>query len=146
MKPAFVAIVSVLLCTPIVARAQAPQPIPIDSARRDFAQAHALCSADNAKLWGVSLCGPIMFVDAPSRRIVASEGDAKGVLRASDGAFVGVLPVQARTVSSSPRSARRHTTALRSTQRRPIVTRSGSSYSRPIAGGSWTARCSRSSS
>ena len=92
MKPASVAVVSVLLCIPIVAHAQALQPISIDSAMRDFAQAHALCTADNAKLWGVSLCGPIMFVDAPSRAIVASEGDAKGVLRASDGAFVGVLP------------------------------------------------------
>jgi len=92
MKLASVAVVPLLLCISIVSRAQTPQPIPIDSARRDFAQARALCTADNAKLWGVSLCGPIMFVDAPSRSIVASEGDAKGVLRASDSAFVGVLP------------------------------------------------------
>lgn len=92
MKPASVAVLPLILCIPIVLRAQSLQPIPIDSARRDFGQAHALCTADNAKLWGVSLCGPIMFVDAPSRSIVASEGDAKGVLRASDGAFVGVLP------------------------------------------------------
>jgi hypothetical protein len=101
MKPASVAVVQLVLCIPIVARAQAPQPIPIDSARRDFAQAHALCTADNAKLWGVSLCGPIMFVDAPSRSIVASEGDAKGVLRASDGAFVGVLPASQNVANTA---------------------------------------------
>ncbi|MBA2685520.1 MAG: hypothetical protein H0U66_13620 [Gemmatimonadaceae bacterium] len=34
----------------------------------------------------------MMFVDAPSRSIVASASDTKGVLTAKDGAFVGVLP------------------------------------------------------
>ena len=69
----------------IAARAQAPQPIPIDSATRAFAQAHVLCAADAGRLWGVSLCGPISFVDAPSRSIVASQGDTKGVLSEKDG-------------------------------------------------------------
>jgi hypothetical protein len=101
MNLASVAVVPLILCIPIVARAQAPQPIPIDSARRDFAQAHALCTADNSKLWGVSLCGPIMFVDAPSRSVVASEGDAKGVLRASDGVFVGVLPANQNVANTA---------------------------------------------
>jgi hypothetical protein len=81
-----------LLAPAIAAHAQSAQPIPIDSATRIFAEARALCTADAGKLWGVSLCGPIMFVDAPSRSIVASEGDAKGALTAKDGAFVGVLP------------------------------------------------------
>lgn len=76
------------------ARAQAPppNPIPTGTARRYFANAHLLCSADNGKLWGVSLCGPIMFVDPQSRSIVASEGDTKGALTARDGVFVGALP------------------------------------------------------
>jgi hypothetical protein len=43
-------------------------------------------------LWGVSLCGPIMFVDAPSRSIVANESDGKGVLASKEGVFAGVMP------------------------------------------------------
>ena len=69
----------------IAARAQAPQPISIDSPTRAYAQAHMFCAADAGRLWGVSLCGPIMFVDAPSRSIVARQGDAKGVLSEKNG-------------------------------------------------------------
>ncbi|HEY7861716.1 MAG TPA: hypothetical protein VIB98_09725 [Gemmatimonadaceae bacterium] len=87
-----VATASLLLSAPVLGRAQTPAPIPIDLAKRYFAEARALCTADGDKLWGVSLCGPMMFVDAASREIVASEADAKGVLKGGDGVFVGVLP------------------------------------------------------
>ena len=80
------------LAMPRAVRAQRTPPIPIDSAKSTFAEAKALCSADSGKLWGVSLCGPIMLVDAPSRSIVANESDAKGVLASHDGVFVGVMP------------------------------------------------------
>ncbi|HEY8795983.1 MAG TPA: hypothetical protein VIM15_13680 [Gemmatimonadaceae bacterium] len=96
-----IAVAPLLLSFPPLSRAQALPPIPIDSARRAFAEAHALCSADGGKLWGMSLCGPIMFVDAPSRSIVASEGDAKGVLAAKDGAFVGVLPANQNVANTA---------------------------------------------
>ena len=81
-----------LFAVPRAGRAQSAPPIPIDSAKAVFAQATALCSADHGRLWGVSLCGPIMFVDAPSRTIVANEPDDKGALAPRDGAFVGVMP------------------------------------------------------
>jgi hypothetical protein len=42
-----------------------------------------------------------MFVDAPSRSIVASEGDAKGVLAARDGVFVGVLPASQNVANTA---------------------------------------------
>jgi hypothetical protein len=92
MKAFSAAIAPLLLGLSLSASAQSPEAIPIDSAARIFAEARAICATDAGKLWGVSLCGPIMFVDAPSRRIVASDADAKGVLAAKDGAFVGVLP------------------------------------------------------
>jgi hypothetical protein len=101
MRLSSVAVASFLLGFPCVARAQAPAPIPIDSARRVFAEAQVLCSADAGKLWGVSLCGPIMFVDAPSRWVVASESDAKGVLSAKDGAFVGALPAEQNVANTA---------------------------------------------
>jgi hypothetical protein len=85
-------IATLLVGMPRGARAQAASPIPIDSAKAAFAEAKALCSADAGKLWGVSLCGPIMFVDAPSRSIVANEPDGKGVLARKDGMFAGVMP------------------------------------------------------
>ena len=92
MRRSSVAVASVLFGLPLATPAQAPNPISIDSAKRVFAEAHALCTADAGKLWGVSLCGPLMFADPSSRWIVASESDAKGVLTAKDGAFVGLLP------------------------------------------------------
>ena len=101
MKRSFVAVTSFLLGLSCASRAQTPNPIPIDSAKRVFAEAQMLCAADAGKLWGVSLCGPIMFVDAPSRRIVASEPDAKGALRATDGVFVGVLPAQENVANTA---------------------------------------------
>ncbi|HEV7704653.1 MAG TPA: hypothetical protein VGO46_10190 [Gemmatimonadaceae bacterium] len=92
MRRSSVAVACCLLGPPVITRAQALTPIPIDSAKHAFAEAHALCAADAGKLWGVSLCGPIMFVDAPTRQIVASDSDARKMLTAKEGAFVGVLP------------------------------------------------------
>ncbi|HSU94953.1 MAG TPA: hypothetical protein VLI43_14690 [Gemmatimonadaceae bacterium] len=85
-------IATLLGAMPLAARAQSAPPISIDSAKAAFAEATSLCSADAGKLWGVSLCGPIMFVDAPSRSIVANESDGKGVLAPKDGVFVEVMP------------------------------------------------------
>lgn len=96
-----IATASLLLSAPIVGRAQSPAPIPIDLAKRYFAEARALCTADGGKLWGVSLCGPMMFVDAASREIVASEADTKGVLKGQDGVFVGVLPTEQNVANTA---------------------------------------------
>ncbi len=56
----------------LIASAQIPEPIPIETAKTYFAEAQTLCQADHGQRWGVSLCGPIMFVDPKSRSIVAS--------------------------------------------------------------------------
>jgi hypothetical protein len=76
----------------LVASAQSTQPIPIETAQAYFSEAQSLCQADHGRLWGVSLCGPIMFVDPQTRSIVASQVDAKGLLKAAAGVFVGLLP------------------------------------------------------
>jgi hypothetical protein len=72
--------------------AQTPQAIPFDAAQKDFAEAKALCEADAGKLWGVSLCGPILFVDPDSRTLVASQPDAQSALVPQGGVYVGMLP------------------------------------------------------
>ena len=84
---------ALLLSTmPLAASAQTPQPIPIETAQTYFSEAQSLCQADHGQLWGVSLCGPIMFVAPQNRSIVASQADAKGLLKAESGVFVGLLP------------------------------------------------------
>jgi hypothetical protein len=77
---------------PSIASTQAPQPIPIETAQTYFAEAQVLCQADHGQLWGVSLCGPIMFADPRTRFIVASQADTKGALKADGGVFIGSLP------------------------------------------------------
>lgn len=72
--------------------ARAAEPIPLEAARTVFDEAHALCERDDSRLWGASLCAPIMLVDPKSRLIVASARDAGGVLKQRDGVFVGTLP------------------------------------------------------
>jgi hypothetical protein len=76
----------------ILAAAHSSQPIPVDTARKYFAEAQSLCQSDHGRLWGISLCGPIMFVDPGSRYVVANQADAIGLLRADAGVFVGHLP------------------------------------------------------
>ena len=52
--------------------AAAAPPIPIAVARHVFARAHALCSADGGRLWGVSLCGPLMLADPQTHEAIAN--------------------------------------------------------------------------
>ena len=86
------ATVSLLFAIFVVASAQAPPAISIEPAQAYFAEARSLCQADHGQLWGISLCGPIMFVDPKSRSIVASDADAKGALKAEGSVFIGSLP------------------------------------------------------
>ena len=61
-------------------------------AGRYFAEARALCARDGGRLWGLSLCGPMMLADPSTRAVVASEPDREGVLKRSGAVFVGTLP------------------------------------------------------
>jgi len=70
---------------------QSADPIPIAEARRIFAEAKVICASDNGRLWGVSLDGPIMFVDGATHRIVANRPDKEGRLKPQDGVFVGSI-------------------------------------------------------
>jgi hypothetical protein len=76
-------------------------PLDLDVARRQFNEAREICEADGGRFWGVSLCGPMMFVDPQSRRLVANQQDAEGALKQEDGVFVGSLPASVN-ISSTP--------------------------------------------
>jgi hypothetical protein len=90
------------LAIPAFVSAETPvSPINLDTARQDFLAAQEICAADGGKFWGVSLCGPIMFVEPQSRQIVANQKDDAGVLKEDGGVYVGLLPAS-ENVSSTP--------------------------------------------
>lgn len=72
----------------------AAQTTAIDTklAAQYFRQLKQTSDRDAAKTWGEALYGPIMFVDARSGSVVASQADLEHKLVARDGVFVGTLP------------------------------------------------------
>lgn len=60
-------------------------------ARIYFNDLRGLGAADNGRLWGKRVDGPMMFVDAAARVIVANEPDSKGLLHEEGGVWVGKL-------------------------------------------------------
>ncbi|HSG01122.1 MAG TPA: hypothetical protein VLA20_08320, partial [Vicinamibacterales bacterium] len=58
-----------VLAVPAISHAQVDE----EQARRYFAEAAAICEADNGRLWGVSLCGPMIFADPVTRTIATSQ-------------------------------------------------------------------------
>jgi len=75
----------------------------IDSvqAKHYLDEARSICESDAGKLWGVSLCGPIMFVDPQSRSIAASQADGESRLTEQSGIFVGTLPAEINTANTA---------------------------------------------
>lgn len=66
-----------------------------------FAEARALCARDGGRLWGSSLCGPMMFADPATRAVVASEPDREGFLKRSGEVYVGTLPRNVNIANTS---------------------------------------------
>ena len=78
----------------IATTALAQTPIDHAKAKAAFDQAHQLCTADNGRLWGHTLCGPMLFADRTTFYAVGNQADETGKLRAEDGVFVGKIPMQ----------------------------------------------------
>ena len=76
----------------LLVAAAADPALPLERAKNVLEEARLACTEDGGGLWGLSLCGPLILVDAQSRFAVANEADGGGVLRAESGVFVGVLP------------------------------------------------------
>lgn len=77
-------------------------PLTPANAAKYFAEFTHDCRADNGMLWGVSLCGPMLYVDPTSRRVVASQADAEGYLKAAaDGTFTGMFPADRPIANTS---------------------------------------------
>lgn len=86
----------ILLLALAAAAGGGAQSLPIDTSLASvyFQEAEAICKQDNGRLWSVSLCGPMLFVDRQTRAVVANQGDKQGNLTPERGLFVGKLPAQ----------------------------------------------------
>jgi hypothetical protein len=64
-----------LLGVAVVLAAVPSAQAQVDSARAaaHFAEAAELCNRDGGKLWGVSLCGPMVFADAATQTLATNE-------------------------------------------------------------------------
>ena len=75
----------------VVSHAQTPS-IDVAQAQRAFDEAKARSDREDGKLWGIPLFGPMLFVDAGTRRVVAHQADSKGLLQREGTLFTGTLP------------------------------------------------------
>lgn len=71
------------------------------TAKTYFAELAALGKADGGRLWGRAVSGPLMFVDAGTRKIVASESDNQGLLHNENGVWVGQLPPETNPANTA---------------------------------------------
>jgi hypothetical protein len=73
-----------------------PQDLPINTklAYQYFQEMQTISQQDNGKLWGISLYGPMLFVDGETRTIVANQADLEGNLTKQGEVFVGEFPVE----------------------------------------------------
>jgi hypothetical protein len=75
-----------------VAHAESPSPRQASSAAAAIAEYQVLCARDGGRLWGQSLCGPIMLVDRDTRTAFADRDTAGHDLRRQGDLFTGFLP------------------------------------------------------
>lgn len=59
-----------------------------------FQQLKQTSDRDGGKTWGLSLYGPILFVDPRSGNVVANQADLEHKLTSQDGVFLGKLPTE----------------------------------------------------
>jgi len=86
------------------------QSIDLTKAKQYFDEARNICERDGGKLWGKSLCGPMLFVDPDTRSVVANQADAEGRLTADDGIFTGKLPAEISIANTAMTGAGVHWT------------------------------------
>jgi hypothetical protein len=82
----FLSALALVLASPALAA------IPHAAAERAITDVRAALDRDGGKLWGVSLAGPILFVDPATRDAVATDADSAGVLVPDGTLYIGALP------------------------------------------------------
>ena len=96
-------VVALLAILPSFQNRALAQSSPIDTtlASQYFQEAQAVCNRDNGRLWGVSLCAPMLFVDRKTRTVVANQADKEGILTKDGNVFVGQLPAKVNIANTA---------------------------------------------
>jgi hypothetical protein len=92
MLQKYICFFMVLFSLPSLSSGAQEQTIDTTLAARYFQEARAISAKDNGELWGVSLYGPMMFVDRSTRMLVANQSDAEGRFVKKGEVFIGRLP------------------------------------------------------
>ena len=88
------------------------ETIDFTLARQYFAEAAVLFARDAGALWGVSLDGPLIFVDFETRQVAANQPDAEGRLAPQAGVWVGAIPPEVMVANTAMAWAGVHWTML----------------------------------
>ncbi len=81
-----------LVLLSVAAWAQASPPFDAPHAKAYFDEARQVSDKEGGKLWGMTLYGPIVFVDLDSGTMIANQQDPKGLLHKNGDVFEGALP------------------------------------------------------
>jgi hypothetical protein len=64
----------------------------VEKASYYFSEVERLCDKDDGNLWGENLYGPILFIDAKTRRLYSNVQDKEGLLKPREDIFTGTFP------------------------------------------------------
>jgi hypothetical protein len=76
----------------VLLAASAHAQIDVALAKQYFEELRQTSDIDAGRAWGVSLYGPIFFVDPSTRAVVADRPDPQGLLKSKDGVWTGTFP------------------------------------------------------
>lgn len=96
----------------LAAQSAAAQSIPTAAARKAFVVAEEVNAEDGGRLWGLPVCGPLMFVDSVTHEVVANQADKEGQLTEKGSVWVGRLPGDVNPANSALEWAGVHWTML----------------------------------
>jgi hypothetical protein len=77
-------------------------PVAVDTlaSLAALARFDAACDAEGRRLWGASLCGPVVLVNAATRVAIANRPDAAGTFTPMAGGWVGTVPTALPTANT----------------------------------------------
>ncbi len=90
-----------------------------------FDEARAMCEREGGKLWGKSLCGPMIFVDVETHGLVANQPDAEGKLMQNGRVWVGTLPPDVNVSNTATSWAGVHWTMIEWSSLSPLASGRG---------------------
>jgi len=101
--PASTAVLATILAFLFVPGHASAADSPVDTAlaKRAWAERQAACDSDRGALWGISLCGPQLFVDPQTHTAVANRDTPSLHATQRDGVWVGTLPASFPTSNTA---------------------------------------------